>query len=172
MPKIIDCSREALLEETRKILLEEGVSAFSIRELARRCGVSSGTIYNFFPSRAELFVNAIIGDWLQVLDRLKQRKAEFGADMAALRALYEAVCRFQRDYASILLQISSPQESAAHYRRGYHLLQQQVANTIRDLTSLSDPELRLFLANLFLVFSRDEAYPFDRISPYLARLLP
>ena len=52
-------SREELLEEAYRIADTQGVSALSIRSLARASHVSVGTIYNHFSSKDELTTSTI-----------------------------------------------------------------------------------------------------------------
>ncbi len=49
-------SRDELLEAAFHIAQEHGLAALSVRGLAKACGVSVGTVYNHFPSKAELSV--------------------------------------------------------------------------------------------------------------------
>lgn len=51
-------TRDALLEAAFHIAGEHGLAALSVRGLARACGVSVGTVYNYFPSKADLTVAA------------------------------------------------------------------------------------------------------------------
>lgn len=52
-------SREELLEAAYEMAQEHGLAALSVRGLAKACGVSVGTIYNYFPSKSELTVVTI-----------------------------------------------------------------------------------------------------------------
>ena len=47
-------SKEALLEIARDISYREGISKVSIRRLASESGVAIGTVYNYYPSKADL----------------------------------------------------------------------------------------------------------------------
>ena len=47
-------SKEKILEGAYTTARTYGLSAISIRGIAQECGVSIGTIYNYFPSRDEL----------------------------------------------------------------------------------------------------------------------
>ncbi len=49
-------SRDELLEAAYRIAEEHGLAALSVRGLAGACGVSVGTVYNHFPSKAALTV--------------------------------------------------------------------------------------------------------------------
>lgn len=56
-------SKEALLSVAREIAGETGLQSLSVRKLAKRCGISVGTVYNYFPSKAELVSAAVESVW-------------------------------------------------------------------------------------------------------------
>ena len=47
-------SREDILQHSRQLIQRQGWGAVSIRTVAQACGVSVGSIYNYFGSKAEL----------------------------------------------------------------------------------------------------------------------
>jgi len=51
-------SRDDILEGAYALARRYGLSAISIRGVARECGISTGTVYNYFPSRDELVAAA------------------------------------------------------------------------------------------------------------------
>ena len=55
-------SREQLLQAAKVLVAQEGAQALNIRRLAASCGVSVGSIYNYFPAKSDL-VAALIGDF-------------------------------------------------------------------------------------------------------------
>lgn len=55
-------SKEEILEEAKKIIAQ-GSAQLSMRTLARQCGISVGSIYNYFPSREDLVVEVISQVW-------------------------------------------------------------------------------------------------------------
>jgi AcrR family transcriptional regulator len=58
---------ERILEATRELLAERGYAAVTIRELARRCGVSVPTLYNRFGGKDELIAEAVRTQFSEVL---------------------------------------------------------------------------------------------------------
>jgi AcrR family transcriptional regulator len=60
--------RESLIDAARTVLAERGVGSLSLRDLARRIGVSATAPYHHFASKAEL-VDALALDALSELDR-------------------------------------------------------------------------------------------------------
>ena len=53
MNKIVT-SKDEILHRSRELIRERGLSAISIRSVAAACGVSVGSVYNYFDSKAEL----------------------------------------------------------------------------------------------------------------------
>ena len=54
-----DLKRETILAIAQQVFLEEGYAATSMSTIAARVGGSKGTLYNYFRSKAELFVAVI-----------------------------------------------------------------------------------------------------------------
>ena len=47
-------SKEEILKTSREMIRQQGWSAISIRSVAAACGVSVGSIYNYFDSKSDL----------------------------------------------------------------------------------------------------------------------
>jgi AcrR family transcriptional regulator len=88
--------RRALLDATIAILREGGVGSFSLRDVARRAGVSPAAPYHHFPTKTDL-LSAIALEGFAELTRVmsEARDAERdGPPTAKLRAIGEAYVRF------------------------------------------------------------------------------
>ena len=59
-------SREAILAESRKLVMEKGLSAINMRSVANVCGVAVGSIYNYFPSKTELIRATVEDVWMDI----------------------------------------------------------------------------------------------------------
>lgn len=57
MPKIVDTEqyKKKLLQKSFDLFAQKGYAALTTRELAQELGVSTGTLYHYFPSKAALF---------------------------------------------------------------------------------------------------------------------
>lgn len=56
-------SREQILDAAKAIAAAEGITQISIRGVAKACGVSVGSIYNYFPTKSELVIAVIEDFW-------------------------------------------------------------------------------------------------------------
>ena len=57
-PAILD-RRRRILEETRQVIAEQGVSALSMNDIGQRAGVAKRTLYNAFQTRERMIAAAI-----------------------------------------------------------------------------------------------------------------
>jgi AcrR family transcriptional regulator len=48
-------ARAAILESAWTAVREEGLAALSLRDLARRCGITTPTVYAYFDSKSDIF---------------------------------------------------------------------------------------------------------------------
>lgn len=59
-------SREAILDVSRELVKRQGQEAVSIRTVAAACGVSVGSIYNYFESKTDLVAATVESVWCDI----------------------------------------------------------------------------------------------------------
>lgn len=59
-------SKEEILEVSRKLVLEKGLSTVNMRMVAKECGVAVGSIYNYFPSKSDLVCATVETIWKDI----------------------------------------------------------------------------------------------------------
>lgn len=64
-------SQEAILCVGKEIVLEKGLQGLNIRDVAKRCSISVGTIYNYFPTKSDLIVATIESVWKEIMHGYK-----------------------------------------------------------------------------------------------------
>ena len=62
-------SKEKILKSSRELIQRQGWSAVSIRSVAAACGVSVGSIYNYFDSKSELIGATVESVWGEIFHR-------------------------------------------------------------------------------------------------------
>ena len=66
-----DQARRSILEAARKLFLERGFEAANLDEVAQRAGVAKGTIYRYFDSKAELYVEVLVWNADAFVERMR-----------------------------------------------------------------------------------------------------
>ncbi len=69
-------NKKAILEAARSIFAELGYGATTVRDIIRRTDLASGTFYNYFQSKEEVFQALMDANALEVRPRLIEIRAE------------------------------------------------------------------------------------------------
>lgn len=59
-------SKEDILKTSRELIQQKGLPAINIRSVAAACGVSVGSIYNYFDSKAALVSAVVESVWREI----------------------------------------------------------------------------------------------------------
>ena len=62
-------SKEEILKTSRELIRRQGWAAVSIRSVAASCGVSGGSIYNYFDSKTDLIGATVESVWCEIFHR-------------------------------------------------------------------------------------------------------
>ncbi|MGI6009941.1 MAG: TetR/AcrR family transcriptional regulator [Ruminococcus sp.] len=81
-------SKDEILKNSRKLIQQQGWSAVSIRSVAAASGVSVGSIYNYFGSKAELVNAAVESVWHEIF-HLPQEPMVFRDTLSCISWFYE-----------------------------------------------------------------------------------
>jgi AcrR family transcriptional regulator len=126
-------NRERLVEAARAVFAERGLDV-ALDEVARRAGVSIGTLYNRFPTRADL-VAAVFADRRETLIEIAERALAMDDAWAGFVHFLEQVCRMQaadrgfNDLAARSLPQAAP---TPDHLRGYELMTEIVERAKRS----------------------------------------
>lgn len=78
MPRRPETSRENILAAATELARKDGLAKLGIRSVAASCGVSVGTIYNYFPDK-DVLVTGVVGSfWHDALDPWLSRAGSLG----------------------------------------------------------------------------------------------
>ncbi len=61
-------SKKEILSKAKEIIATDGLSAVSIRSLAKKCNMATGSLYNYFSSKDELILEVVKSVWEDVFD--------------------------------------------------------------------------------------------------------
>ena len=83
-------SREAILAKSREIIMEQGIPALNMRAVANACSVAVGSIYNYFPSKADL-INAAVEDVWRDIFHMSDSAFAFSSFTDCLSWLFDSI---------------------------------------------------------------------------------
>lgn len=72
-------SREYILEICREAAAENGLDSLNMREIAGKCGISVGAVYNYFGSKGQLMMAAVDAIWSDIISEVPECPAEYPA---------------------------------------------------------------------------------------------
>ena len=90
-------SKEEILAASRELIRSRGWSAVSIRSVAGACGVSVGSIYNYFDSKADLVSATVESVWCDIF-HLPEREEVFRDTLSCVDWIYRRMAYGCRMY--------------------------------------------------------------------------
>lgn len=175
MPKIIDDLRESLLREARRMLLENGGSGLTIRNVAGACHVAVGTVYNYFRSKDELMAFVMLEDWQKTLRDMQTGTAAAPDAMTGLRCMYDNLTAFESLYRAAWRSYAANNDAASQIDQRHGMLIGQlsgIASALLDRCGvLWTPYLPEFLSETLLSAAGRGEGSFDTLKPILERLI-
>jgi AcrR family transcriptional regulator len=126
-------NRERLIEAARAVFAERGLDV-ALDEVARRAGVSIGTLYNRFPNRSDL-VAAVFADRAETVVRIAERALAMDDAWAGFVHFVEQICRMQatdRGYNDLSARSLPPAAPSASQPHGHELMTQILARAQRS----------------------------------------
>ena len=173
MPKIIENIREKLLTEAKKQVMENGYSAMTIRSVATACGVGTGTVYNYFPSKDVLVANFMLEDWMECIQAISIGMTEAKDAKAALLCMYEELVTYKEKYTMLFNDENAAASYSASSIQRHSLLRQQLAEPVKIWTSKQSKTdadfLAEFIAENMLTWAMTDR-EFEQIAEVLLQL--
>lgn len=182
MPKIVDHDqyRKELLSKCFNLFAEKGYSSITMRQIAQGLGVSTGTLYHYFPSKETLF-------WQLVEELTQQDILTFLAEASSaaslperIKALIDFIAKYE-DYfrKQFLIWIDFYQRHDRAEFLQNEILQKsnmQTRQTIADYLQISDRAVVDFVLNqlnglLIVRMFEDETVSFTEQGELLAKML-
>ncbi|MGL5911058.1 MAG: TetR/AcrR family transcriptional regulator, partial [Phycicoccus sp.] len=118
--------RNALLAQARELVAESGVDAVSLRELARRAGVSHAAPSRHFAGRGEVLEALAVEGYRELARRMRLAQADADDAMDGLQALGMTYVAFSVEQPAVFRLMSRP-DLAGSASRGPSLAVRQAA---------------------------------------------
>ncbi len=135
MPKILPDLKENLLREVERLLDRGGYGAVTIRAVATGCGVSVGTVYNYFPSKEDMLAEYLLVDWRAAVAAIEEAAATAEDPEPVARCIHEQLLAYAHTHRAVF-QAEAAQGSFAGSFSPYHtLLRRQLAHPLERFCS-------------------------------------
>ncbi len=116
-------NRERLVTAAREVFAERGLDA-PLDQIARRAGVSIGTLYNRFPTRTDL-VDAVFADRVAAVSRIAEEALAMTDPWTGFVHFVERICQLQaadRGFNDLAARRIPPAAPTEAHRHGYELM--------------------------------------------------
>lgn len=116
-------TKEKILDAAREVVRRHGPSKATVVDVAQALGVSHGSIYRFFPTKAALR-EAVVAQWLAEIVEALEARTFTGSALERLRSWFDAyfaIKRAQRDaspelFAAFRILIAEVPDALAAYK--------------------------------------------------------
>ena len=94
---IIATSKEEILQTCRELIRQQKGTTLNVRQVASACGVSVGTVYNYFDSKADLVGAAVESVWNDIF-RCEEQDDSFSDILSCIRWMFARMEYGSRQY--------------------------------------------------------------------------
>lgn len=146
MPKIIENIREKLLEEAKRQVREDGYSSMTIRSVASACGVGTGTVYNYFPSKDMLIASFMMDDWILCVETISKEMEQADNVKDALYCMYKELLKYKERYKLLFNDENAEMGNNDSLMKRHNLLRGHLAEPVKAWTQNQNRVDATFLA--------------------------
>ncbi len=170
MPKVLCDPRERMLLEVERLLDQGGYGAVTVRAVALGCGVSIGTVYNYFPSKEALIAQYLLEDWHMRIHAIEAVSRTAQTPRPVAEAIYQQLIAYANAHGSVFRAEAAKPIFVGSFGQYHGLLRRQLASPLRPFCR-SDFEAD-FLSEALLTWSMAEkAFQeiWDLLSPIIEK---
>lgn len=173
MPKLLEGIREKIIEEAKNELLQTGYNSLHVRSIAKKVGIASGTIYNYFPSKDILVASILLDDWKASLIRAEKNIESASSYIEGYEMIYEEIKSFVSIFSTMWENASF--SSGIWRERGHILLIEQVARIVKKVSERFAKERiensDFFIAEVLMTVATREDYDFEMVKPFIEKII-
>lgn len=186
MPKIIENPQAIILEHARKILDADGYGALNMRAIAKSCGIATGTIYNYFPTKRHLLLQMMTNYWDTHFVCIDKTTASDEELLAKLKKVFDIMEAFVLCFRDVWVSMRSENESICtheHIPPGHDYLQRLaekvelilIIEEKRDPTALNYPlaarDMANFIVQNYFIICQMRSLPYSSLETLLLKVL-
>jgi AcrR family transcriptional regulator len=182
MPKIVDRDlyRKELLGKCFDLFASKGYASITMREIAQKLGVSTGTLYHYFPSKEAMFVQLFEERYRQTIASIAPELEKAKTLAERIEIVFDFVARNEEYFLKqLLLDIEFYQQQGREKLQQNKALQQLTERALAEfakLLGIQDPKFVIYISSLIdgLVLARlytDEIVSWSEQGALLGKML-
>lgn len=90
-------SQETILSTCRQLITSKGFEAVNMRAVAAACGVSVGSVYNYFPSKGDLLSAVVESVWHDIF-HMSGEATSFSSFPDCVQWVFDSICHGCEEY--------------------------------------------------------------------------
>lgn len=137
-------NRQAILEAARGVFARTGYEATTVRDIIRETKLASGTFYNYFKSKEEVFHALASSSAARFRPFLRDVREKTDGFEAFICGAYQAYFQFLSDENSEAISMGTPHMALIGVRVDTPEMQavfEEIRGDIEDMLALGDPKL-------------------------------
>lgn len=179
MPKNLANIETEIIQVTRKMILENGYEKLNIRDIAKRCGIATGTFYNYFRSKQAIVSSLLDADWKAFRQSMLMDTDASQPFMVQLEAVFTNLKWMTGDVHSIWAAgfpedlESGTRSKLRRIRVDLHIeFARHIGGIIRGHVEAEQEEfLADFITRVFFSYAYDQTSQFEKLRPVLEKIL-
>ncbi len=180
MPKILENVKEEIIKVAREMVLVERITNINIRDLASRCNISTGTIYNYFNSKQDIIISVVWQEWHSTIDSIDKYNVSTNHYMDKLSFVFSSLRLFLNavhniDYGNYFdyLELQKTMCMKNNKKDIHELLCTKISTSLSDVDTINKNDNVLFslIAKIFTSYALDSNINFDTLKPYIEKLI-
>ena len=166
MAKIIDNLYFNIQEVGKKILLEDGYKKMTLRLVANKCNIATGTVYNYFKSKDQLVATIMFKDWKSMIDVTVPKLFNIESSIDGLKLVFDMIKDYTAIYQKAWLDYGG---SLIGQDERHNILIKQLNDLIRPL--FKDSDSINFISEVLLYSAIRDDVSFDDIRPFILKII-
>ena len=135
-------SRDTILSVSRQFITQNGFGSVNMRAIAAACGVSVGSVYNYFPSKGDLICAVVESVWHDIF-HLSGQSNQFSSFTDCVKWLFDSIRQGCAECPAFFT-LRSLSFSASEKQKGREMMERSFAHIRASMLRVlqSDPNVR------------------------------
>ncbi|XMB66944.1 TetR/AcrR family transcriptional regulator [Mycoplasmatota bacterium zrk1] len=168
-------NQKQLIKESAVKLLKDGTSNLSIRKIANDCGISIGTVYNYYDNKNEITLDIIADFWIAFAKRISILIGECDSSVDALQKVFTELKKTSSEFRYNVLTKDTTdeqliQKGSKRHNTAYKIFIRLINECLNLDKSFTDPALPEFIAYNFMGMIKTPGYKYELFETVLLKM--